>query len=236
MRIVNRLAFAALLFASTFCAVTFAQNSTQSSSKDAKGLTATEFEDLKAFAENGEVDAQYTVGLLYAKGVDVERNINEAEKWWRKAASQGDARAQDSLGIMYGLGQGRPQNYAESIKWHTLAANQGYASAQYNLGYMYYNGLGFKKSYAEAYKLFMKAAVQADERSESYLGYMYKDGQGVAKDYHRAHMWFNISALNGESSSKQQRTELENKMTKEQIADAQDIARICVDSKYKHCY
>jgi TPR repeat protein len=61
-------------------------------------------------------------------------DLNEAVKWFRRAADQRDATAQFYLGVMYSEGQGVPQNYAEAAKWYRLAADRGDAQAQYNLG------------------------------------------------------------------------------------------------------
>ena len=58
---------------------------------------------------------------------------------------------------------------------------------------------------------------------------MYANGRGVPRDYVAAHMWFNLA---GAQSSGDQRDEVakardgvEAKMTPEQIAEAQRLAR-----------
>ncbi len=48
-------------------------------------------------AEEGDVDAQLELGLLYENGRGVSKNINEAVKWFTKAAEQGDERAKKAL-------------------------------------------------------------------------------------------------------------------------------------------
>jgi len=50
-------------------------------------------------AEQGDADAQGSLGLLYAEEQGVERNLAEAEKWLSKAAAQGNETARENLKI-----------------------------------------------------------------------------------------------------------------------------------------
>ena len=111
-------------------------------------------------------NAQYTLGLLYAKGEGVPQDYVEAREWWLKAAEQGDASAQYNLGIYYHNGQGVPQDYVEARKWYLKAAEQGHADAQFNLGSLYSNGQGVPQDYVTAYAWANIAAVQGDETAK----------------------------------------------------------------------
>jgi TPR repeat protein len=111
-------------------------------------------------------------------------------------ANGGSSDAQYRLGAMYGTGQGVPQDYAESRKWYQLAADQGNADAQNNLGIMYVKG------------------------------------EGVPQDYIEAHKWFNLAVSRYPASeAKKRNTSVQNrdlvaaKMTPQQIAEAQKLAR-----------
>src|SRR5712671_2394904 len=72
---------------------------------------------IRVRAEQGEADAQYSLGASYAQGKGVPQNYTEAVRWFRKAADQGDAKAQNNLGFMSYYGQGVPQDYAEAVRW-----------------------------------------------------------------------------------------------------------------------
>jgi hypothetical protein len=64
--------------------------------------------------------------------------------------------------------------------------------------------------------------------AQSNLGTMYKLGWGVPQDYVMAHMWFNLSAPQGcilSDHSASERDALGSRMTREQIAEAQKLAR-----------
>ena len=101
-----------------------------------------------------------TIGESHLHGKGVEKNDNEAIKWYRKSAEQGEAIAQNNLGAMYAYGEGVEQNYNEAVKWYRKSAEQGYARALTNLGFMYANGEGVEQDYKEAVKWYRKSAEQ----------------------------------------------------------------------------
>ena len=48
-------------------------------------------------AEQGNADAQYGLGCCYEEGHGVDKDLNEALKWYRKAAKQRNKGAKDRL-------------------------------------------------------------------------------------------------------------------------------------------
>ena len=76
-------------------------------------------------AEQGEAEAQYNLGLMYANGRGVPENDAEVVKWFRIAAEQGFAPAQNDLGLMYANGTGGPQDDVLAYAWLNLAVEQG---------------------------------------------------------------------------------------------------------------
>ncbi len=77
-----------------------------------QGTAASEFDEMKALADQGDAMAQLYLGSMYDNGEGVPENDAEAVKWYRKAADQGDAMAQLYLGSMYDNGEGVPENDA----------------------------------------------------------------------------------------------------------------------------
>jgi TPR repeat protein len=51
-------------------------------------------------AAQGNVNAQYNLGVMYAQGRGVAKDKAQAVDWFRKAADQGDASALDALNLM----------------------------------------------------------------------------------------------------------------------------------------
>ncbi len=153
----------------------------------------------------------------------------------RPLALKGEAWAQSWLADAYYIGRGVVQDYAEAVRWHRLAAQQGYARAQYNLGNMYSNGQGVVQDYAEAVRWYRLAAQQGYARAQYNLGNMYSNGQGVVQDYVKAHSWYNLSAIKGDADAVKNRDIVAKRMTSQQIAEAQKMARDCQARNFKGC-
>jgi TPR repeat protein len=115
--------------------------------------------------DEGNVDAQFNLGLLYSSGQGLPQDDAQALIWFHKAADQGDARAQVSLGGMYRVGRGVRQDYAQAAAWFRKAANQGNRFAQADLGEMYRDGQGAPQDFVRAYMWFSLVASGASDAS-----------------------------------------------------------------------
>ena len=93
-----------------------------------------EFRLLKGLAEQGDADAQFNLGIMYANGEGVPKDYAKAAYWFLKAAEQGIAEAQNNLGTMYQYGEGVPKDYVQAYVWMSIAATQGNANAQKGKG------------------------------------------------------------------------------------------------------
>ena len=116
-----------------------------------RGDHAAGYRGFRVHAEQGNADAQFNLGVLYANGKGVPQDYAEAMKWYRQSAEQDNASAQFNLGVLYYDGKGVPQDYAEAAKWSRRAADQGDADAQFGLGYMYYKGRGVPQDFVQAH-------------------------------------------------------------------------------------
>ena len=85
---------------------------------------------LRVRANAGDADAQWHLGVMYARGEGVPQHYGQSVAWHRKAADQGHASAQASLGYAYSHGQGVPQDFVEAHKWRNLAASRASAGDQ----------------------------------------------------------------------------------------------------------
>ena len=100
---------------------------------------------------------------------------------------------------------------------------------------MYANGQGVVQDYAEAVRWYKMAAAQGDVNAQYNLGVMYAAGRGVLQNNVQAHMWFNIAAVKGDKDAVKNRDIFANKMTAEQIGQAQRLAKECQARNYKNC-
>ncbi|KAJ3124773.1 Serine/threonine-protein kinase edr1 [Nowakowskiella sp. JEL0407] len=148
-------------------------------------------------AYDGELLAQYQLGVYYRNGYGVTKDEAEAVKWCTKAADQGLSNAQDNLGVLYQKGYGVRKNDVEAFKWFSKAADQGNANSQFALGVCYKNGFGIKKDCKEAVKWYRKAAEQEYAIAEVNLAICYETGLGVEKDSIQAVNWYSKAAHRG---------------------------------------
>jgi len=120
-------------------------------------------------------------------------------------------------------------DYATAYRLFKPMAQQGMPEAQFILGLMYDNGRGVAQNYATAVKWYRKAAEQGFAKAQFNLGVSYEGGQGIPQNYILAYMWFSLasSALEGEGRdiAIKSRDSIASKMTLEQIAAAQLLAR-----------
>jgi len=111
-------------------------------------------------AQAGNAEAQSRLGVLYAQGVGVPRDQEQALYWYRKAADQGHPGGEWNLAFRYVKGQGVPVDYLKARQLFRQAAQSGLACAQYDLGIMFMEGLGGDKDLNEATTWFRRAADQ----------------------------------------------------------------------------
>ncbi len=123
---------------------------------------ADSFEELKGRAEKGDAYAQYQLGVCYANGDGVTKDMQEAVKWYTISAKLGQVEAQINLAGCYHYGEGVDKNLQEAVRWYRKAADQGYAYAQYNLGLLYQNGEGVVKDLIYAYMWLDLASERAE--------------------------------------------------------------------------
>jgi len=84
-------------------------------------------QSLRAAAEQGDANAQYDVGVMYARGQgNFPQDYAQAAQWIRASAEQGVAEAQAHLGVLYAMGAGVELDYEEAYAWIRVALAQGY--------------------------------------------------------------------------------------------------------------
>ena len=126
--------------------------------------------------------------------------------------------------MTYDKGDGVPKNNAEAVKWWRKAADQGDANAQFQLGSMYAAGDDVPEDGEEAVRWYRLAAEQGDVSAQLRLGLMYSTGQVVPEDIVLAYMWYNLAATQDLMLAPSSRNSIEERMTPEQIAEAQRLS------------
>lgn len=160
-------------------------------------------DELIALANNGDVYAMDTLGAAYEFGEDkevigvlgIEKDFEEAVKWYRKAAEQGFDIAQHSLGKCYYFGYGVDEDKVKAVKWYRKAAEQGNDDAKTNLGWCYYCGFGVSENVQKAEELLLDAANEDNNLAMLRLGHIRTDEGNVP----RAIDWYKKAAEHGRS-------------------------------------
>jgi len=109
-------------------------------------------------------------------------------------------------------------------------AELGDSDAQYNLALIYFLGEAIPLDYKEAFRWFRASAVQGNSSAQGSLGAMYRKGLDLPQDYIQAFMWYDLAVAKSELDQERRvwarnRDSLGKKMTPEQIAEAQRLAR-----------
>lgn len=80
-------------------------------------------------------------------------------------------------------------------------------------------------NYAVMADLYRRSAEAGDAESQRNLGMMYVEGRGMPVDLVQAHSWFNLAAAAGDASAKLDMQLVEDKMSREQIEQARQMAQ-----------
>jgi len=132
-----------------------------------EGDYATSLAECQPLAEEGNAEAQFCVGRLYANGFGVAMDDALALKWYGLAAGAGHAEAQYNLGVMHANGWGVQMNDTPAAGYYRLAANHGFIPAQTALGFSYKHGAGVEKDPVAAVMWFDIAAQRGDLNAAS---------------------------------------------------------------------
>lgn len=110
------------------------------------------FREWLPLALEGNPDAQFNIGYMYANGFGLDENLAEAANWYRRSAETGIPDAQYNLALLYSSGRGVERNLERSAHWFLAAALRGHPEARLNMGMLLSVGAGVEPDLIEAYK------------------------------------------------------------------------------------
>ena len=153
-------------------------------------------------ADAGDVKAQLSVGHMYHLGTGVEKDDEQAVRWYRAAAAQGSATAKCDLGWMYEFGYGVERSVKKAIELYREVADGGNPRGLCDLAQMYLLGKGVEKDLPRAFYLRMRAAEQGYVYAQFFVGVMYEHGVGIERCLRQAVYWYGKAAESGDVSAK----------------------------------
>ncbi len=164
---------------------------------ETKNVTQMTVGELQSAANNGNPKAMARLGLYYDTGRGIPQNIDEAARWYRKAASMGDIDGEIQLGYDYATGRSVGRNSVEAYKWFRLAAEGGNASAQAIIGQAYQKGIGVQKNENEALGWYKRSADQGCALGQYGVGLCFLKGIGTETNLNEGINWIRQSAEGG---------------------------------------
>jgi len=175
---------------------------------------------LRSAALKGDATAAYGIGLRFAEGKGVPVNLDEAAKWYDRAANAGVVPAIFRLGTFYEKGMAVKKDADIARRYYLQAAERGNAKAMHNLAVLDADGGGKGADYKGAAQWFRKAADRGVADSQYNLGILYARGIGVDQNLAESFKWFSLAAAQGDADSARKRDDIAKRLDPQSLAAA----------------
>lgn len=175
---------------------------------------------LRAAALKGDPAAAYEIAVRFAEGRGVDANLEEAAKWYDRAAQAGLVPAIFRLGTLYEKGLGVKKDADVARRYYLQAAERGNAKAMHNLAVLDADGGGKGADYASAAQWFRKAADRGVADSQFNLGILYARGIGVEQNLAESFKWFSLAAAQGDADAARKRDDIAKRLDTQSLAAA----------------
>jgi localization factor PodJL len=175
---------------------------------------------LRTAALKGDPTAAYEVGVRFAEGKGIAANLDEAAKWYDRAAQAGVVPAIFRLGTFYEKGLSVKKDVDIARRYYLQAAERGNAKAMHNLAVLDADGGGKGANYKSASEWFRKAADRGVADSQFNLGILYARGIGVEQNLAESFKWFSLAAAQGDADSSRKRDDIAKRLDAQSLAAA----------------
>jgi localization factor PodJL len=175
---------------------------------------------LRTAALKGDPTAAYEVGVRFAEGKGIAPNLDEAAKWYDRAAQAGVVPALFRLGTFYEKGLSVKKDVDIARRYYLQAAERGSAKAMHNLAVLDADGGGNGANYKSASHWFRKAADRGVADSQFNLGILYARGIGVEQNLAESFKWFSLAATQGDADAGRKRDDVAKRLDAQSLAAA----------------
>jgi localization factor PodJL len=175
---------------------------------------------LRNAALKGDAAAAYEIGMRYAEGKGVPVDLDEAAKWYDRAAQAGVVPAIFRLGTFYEKGLSVKKDADIARRYYVQAAERGNAKAMHNLAVLDADGGGKGADYQSASQWFRKAADRGVADSQYNLGILYARGIGVEQNLAESFKWFSLAAAQGDADAAHKRDDIAKRLDAQSLAAA----------------
>lgn len=149
------------------------------------------------FAGRDDVPSMRLVGQMFAAGLGVDQNHEEAAAWYTLAAEAGDPQAAFLLATMKLDGVYIERDEAGAASLLSAAADVGNIPALQMLGMLHLEGRGVDRNLDVGADMMREAAQAGDVTAQYTLGILYAEGAGVRQDTRASYDWFERAARRG---------------------------------------
>lgn len=137
-------------------------------------------------AEQGNSEAQFSVGVMYRNGQGIAKNYDESLKWLRISAAQKYRPAIYAIGLAYIHGLGMQKDPHEAMKYFQKGHDLQHARSSEALAMIYlYGQYNVKKDVVKAKTYLHQGLEFGNPASLLMLGMMYLDGEIYETDEYK---------------------------------------------------
>ncbi len=176
--------------------------------------------NLRTAALKGDPAAAYEIAVRFAEGKGVATSLEDAAKWYDRAAQAGVIPAVFRLGTFYEKGLGVKKDVDIARRYYVQAAERGNAKAMHNLAVLDADGGGKGANYKSASQWFRKAADRGVADSQFNLGILYARGIGVDQNLAESYKWFCLAAAQGDADAGRKRDDIAKRLDPQSLAAA----------------
>jgi len=148
--------------------------------------------------ETNDPEIWHALGDTFQAGHGIERDVERAEEWFRKAAENGRARSMVSLGLLLRREGRNPDELAESLQWFRRAADLGDDGGMIWLGFAYREGTGVPVDERAAADWFIKAHAAGAKNAANLAGGVLASRR---EDHYEAVKWLRTAVEEGNELS-----------------------------------
>ncbi|CAD8084350.1 unnamed protein product [Paramecium primaurelia] len=160
----------------------------------------TDYDEIQHYlklAQDGDIDAQFKVGLMYEDGKGDQQNIQECIQWYQLAANK-HPQAAYNLASIYYLGRVVAPDYKIAYKYFNKAAELQNEQGMFQLGLMHLFGQGVEQDFEKSRAWFEKAAKLGSVSAMNNLGNIYRSGNGTHIQIEEAKKYYRMAADKGD--------------------------------------
>ncbi len=148
--------------------------------------------------ETNDPEIWHALGDAFKAGRGIERDLEQAEQWFRKSAGTGHSGSMAKLGLLLRCEARSEQELVESVQWFRRAADMGDERGMTWLGFAYREGTGIDADPRQAADWFIKAYAAGSKNAADLAGRVLACNR---EDHPEAVKWLRTAADEGCDSS-----------------------------------